>query len=503
MAASDKLNGPVTPQQLLNMGPMRVRLISEGPYMGLSPTEIGEMNDNGADASGQQVLEEDSEGSSVNSSYTDDDISLLHGDVNKLIDDVQVQVQNIYETVNSSKNEMEKLTNKYNKVLKKMREMATFLELQFKTFLSVKSLKELNGMQVFLSEQELNQNECQKVNEYFSKEIIDLITRSLNTTRNDADSSNRAELAPNLAGNEQVSDQDEAELVEHMSDNINPAEQSGESVNTRPSTPTSRPNNIDRTEINNRKKNLIISNVPENSNGGDLAKIKQILKTIGCERLSQQVEKFSRLGEPRERAPRLLKLEMKSEEDVRVILANKEKLHDSQIPSVYINEDLSRAERAIAYHARVRKRSTAAEALEFSGREWDRNHSWGNFTQEYVHQRRPHTNNTGGMGGRGQRGNDRPHQSRHQTNETGSLPDGWEVKRDTSSGQIFYINNRTGDKQREFPTETVGNHSQGSDQMHREGYQGHNGRPRNGNHGHDYNGRSMGNYRDQGYPGYW
>ena len=56
---------------------------------------------------GQQVLEGDSEGSSVNSSYTDDDTSLLHGDVNRLIDDVQVQVQNIYETVYSSKNEME------------------------------------------------------------------------------------------------------------------------------------------------------------------------------------------------------------------------------------------------------------------------------------------------------------------------------------------------------------------------------------------------------------
>ena len=120
-----------------------------------------------------------------------------------------------------------------------------------------------------------------------------------------------------------------------------------------------------------------------------------------------------------------------------------------------------------------------------------------------MHQRRPHTNNTGGMGGQGQRGNDMPPQLRHQTNGTGSLPDGWEVKRDTSSGQIFYINNRTGDRQREFPTETVGNHSLGSDQMHKEGYQGHNGRPRNGNHGYDYNGRSMGNYRDQGYPGYW
>ena len=61
---------------------------------------------------------------------------------------------------------------------------------------------------------------------------------------------------------------------------------------------------------------------------------------------------------------------MKSEEDVETILAKKDKLKDSRTPQVYIIEDLNRSERARAYHARVTKRSTAAESLENSGREW-------------------------------------------------------------------------------------------------------------------------------------
>ena len=47
--------------------------------------------------------------------------------------------------------------------------------------LNVKSLKELNGMQTYLSEQEVNYNECHDVYEYLSEEIRDLITLSLNT----------------------------------------------------------------------------------------------------------------------------------------------------------------------------------------------------------------------------------------------------------------------------------------------------------------------------------
>ena len=81
---------------------------------------------------------------------------------------------------------------------------------------------------------------------------------------------------------------------------------------------------------------------------------------------------------------------MKSVEDVGIILSNKEKLNDSRTPEVYINEDLSRSERAMAYQARVTKRSTAAEALEISGREWGRNHSGEDSVQDYVHQQRPH-----------------------------------------------------------------------------------------------------------------
>ena len=88
------------------IGPMHVQIVSNE----------GEMYEIGANTSvGQQVFEDDSERISANSSFNDGDISSLDGDVNKLIDDVQVQVQSIYADVNSSKNEMKKLTIKYKK----------------------------------------------------------------------------------------------------------------------------------------------------------------------------------------------------------------------------------------------------------------------------------------------------------------------------------------------------------------------------------------------------
>ena len=280
--------------------------------------------------------------------------------------------------------------------------MAAILDLQFKTLLSVKSLKELNGMQTSLGEQELSYSANQGAYESVNKDISDLITLSLEITRNETGATTQAGLAPNVAETE--SELDQVTTLEGLGrENNIPMEQTVVSGNARSSTPTRRPNNITRNEVSqtvmyNRKLNLIISNIPENLIGGDKTGIEDVLKNIGCGGLIQQIEKFSRLGEPRERAKRLLKLEMKSEEDVRIILSNKEKLNESPTPEVYINEDQSRAERARAYQARVMKRSTAAEALEKSGRKWGRNHSGGNFAQENEHQQRPHTNNTGGMG---------------------------------------------------------------------------------------------------------
>ena len=119
----------------------------------------------------------------------------------------------------------------------------------------------------------------------------------------------------------------------------------------------------------NRKKNLIISNVPEDLDGGDREGIEIVLENIGCEGLFPQIENFTRLGEPREDSSRLIRVVMKREEDVVTVLANKDRLKDSKSPLVYINKDLSRSERARAYRNRERRRSTAAESLEISGRE--------------------------------------------------------------------------------------------------------------------------------------
>ena len=181
----------------------------------------------------------------------------------------------------------------------------------------------------------------------------------------------------------------------------------------RASTPVPRPrqervNNNTETEVRNtvelnRKKNLILSNIPENLQGGDKEGIEIVLENIGCVDLFPQIENFTRLGEGREGGSRLIKLEMRTEEDVIAILANKDRLKDSRSPLVYINEDLSRSERARAYRARVTRRSTAAESLGNSGREWGRNHALGDAFEDFLRQQRHRTTNTGEMGVRGRR----------------------------------------------------------------------------------------------------
>ena len=107
--------------------------------------------------------------------------------------------------------------------------------------------------------------------------------------------------------------------------------------------------------------------------------MERVLDIIECGELSQNIEEHSRLGEPKENGKRLLKLIMESENDVDKILSSKGLLRDSSIPFVYINEDLSRSERIRAYHARLRKRNTAAEAVEFSDGDWGRTNTLGDL----------------------------------------------------------------------------------------------------------------------------
>ena len=254
----------------------------------------------------------------------------------------------------------------------------------------------------------------------------------------------------------------------------------------------------------NRKKNLIISNVPEDLDGGDREGIEIVLENIGCERLFQQIENFTRLGEAREDSVRLIKVVMKSEEDVVTVLANKERLKDSKSPLVYINKDLSKSERARAYRSREKRRSTATESLEYSDRAWGRNQALEDVVVDFLRQQRHHTANIGERGDRGRRENTTPHQHRHQTGGGGALPEGWEVRRDPSSGQIYYMNRITRERQWEFPNGPARNYRQDRDQIHREGYQGHNGQgPNYNNRGYEINGTDMGNYGDWGYQGHW
>ena len=192
--------------------------------------------------------------------------------------------------------------------------------------------------------------------------------------------------------------------------------------------------------------------------------MERVLDIIECGELSQNIEEHSRLGEPKENGKRLLKVIMESENDVDKILSSKGLLRDSSIPFVYINEDLSRSERIKAYHARLRKRNTAAEAVENSGGDWGRANTLGDLIQE---QRRASDNR--GMGGR--RNSAMPPQRRKQNEERVALPEGWEGKVGIDSGRVFYKNVLTGEKQFEFPTEPARRQRSG-DRAYRRGHQG-------------------------------
>ena len=241
---------------------------------------------------------------------------------------------------------------------------------------------------------------------------------------------------------------------------------------------------------------------------GDRYGVETVLKNIECRDLIQKIEEYTRLGEPRENGGRLLKLVMESEDDVERILSNKEKLRDSVIPKVYINEDLSKSERIRAYHARLKKRSSAAESVEISGREWGNIRTMGDFIQR---ERQRDTDNRG-MGGRGRWSSVDPPQVRQQESERVDLPEGWIERVGSDSGRIFYKNTITGRKQYEFPTETA-RRQRDEDHAYRGGRQGQNereqfpnrGRSNSGNqrNGNRNNATPAGNYGEWGNPADW
>ena len=521
MADINQLSVPVTSRQHGILEPMRLQIVSNlGAGSPLPPSVVRE---NGAVPSTNhfQDLREELENSS---SYIDGDKGSLEDHIAILVDDIGIKVEKACDSAESNKSELKILKKEIAAAMKQLGILASIQQLQFKTLLSVKSLNELRGMQLYLNNQEDNYRDHQRVYNCVHKEITDLISDSANVTQpqnvNNSSSSSVSSSSSNLLDSQPDLDENELEL-ERSEPDLAETERGNNSLEIQPmvsenraSTPVSRPRqerviNNTETEVRNtvelnRKKNLILSNIPENLQGGDKEGIEIVLENIGCEDLFPQIENFTRLGEVRESGSRLIKLEMRSEEDVKTILANKDRLKDSRSPLVYINEDLSRSERARAFRARVTRRSTAAESLGNSGGEWGRNHALADTYEDFLRQQRHRTTNTGEMGVRGRRESIAPHQQRHQRGEGGALPEGWEVRRDFSSGRIYYMNRITREKQMEFPNEPARNYRQEREQTNREGYQGQNGRgPSHNNQGHVNNGTHMGNYGDWGYQGNW
>ena len=498
--------------------PMKITIVSNLGVGAPQPSVIGE---NGAVASGdQQVQREVLDKRSVDLSYNDGDKGSLDRQITKKADENEGKVQRTNESADNNKNEMNVLKEDTKSALRQLGVIASLQQLHFKTLLSVHSLRELRGMQMYLDGQENNYSECQRVYDSVYKEIADLIADSENVTQNESSATNSADSVLNsadsqldIAANELDSEQSESDLAGIEQGNNSLATQPLVNEN-RASTPVERPrqeeggtnteNEARQTVELNRKKNLIISNVPEDLEGGDREGLEIVLENIGCESLFQQIENFTRLGEAREDSVRLIKVIMKSEEDVVTVLANKERLKDSMSPLVYINKDLSKSERARAYRSREKRRSTVFESLEHSGRAWGRNQALEDAVVDYLRQQRHRTANIGERGDRGRRENTNPHQHRHQMGGGGALPIGWDVRRDPSSGQIYYMNRITRERQWEFPNGPARNYSQDRDQIPREGYQGHNGQgPNYNNQGYEINGTHMGNYGDWGYQGHW
>ena len=445
MAEFNHLSELVTSKQNGIIAPMQLQIRSN---LGVgSPLRSPVVGENGALPSTNHFRDlRDELDNSAASSYKDGDKRSLEDDIAKLVDEVEIKVQKASESAENSQNELKLLKTQTASALKQLGKIAAIQQLQFKALLNVKSLKELRGMQVYLTNQEDNYSDYQRVFNCVYKEITDLIYDSSDDTQNinNASSSsssvsssitNAPDSEPDLDENELELEQNQPDLAEIERGNNRPGTHPMVSEN-RASTPVSRPrqggdNNNTETEVRNtvelnRKKNLILSNIPENLEGGDRTGVEIVLENIGCEELFQQIANITRLGEAREGGSRarLIKLEMRSEEDVITILENKDRLKDSKSPLVYINEDLSRSERARAYRARVTRRSTAAESLGNSGGEWGRNHALEDAFEDFLRQQRHRTTNTGEMGVRGRRENIAPHQQRHQTGGGGALPEG-------------------------------------------------------------------------------
>ena len=211
-----------------------------------------------------------------------------------------------------------------------------------------------------------------------------------------------------------------------------------------------------------RKRNLIISEIPEDLESGDKGGVELLLKEMGLSDLIQDIMNCTRLGIPNENRMRLLKVEMRNEEVANKILEKKGILNEfHDYATVYINEDLCKADRVKAYHARLNRRNTASESLNIQ-----RNRRGGNFSREQSSQQGTNTRDGGRVREerRTQQGENTREGGRHRENQQTSyrvrgLPEGWVAMRSKKTGREYYVRERVistnieGKGQYEFPTE--------------------------------------------------
>ena len=223
------------------------------------------------------------------------------------------------------------------------------------------------------------------------------------------------------------------------------------------------PNIIEVSETDNqiRKRNLVIANIPENLVQGDRYWIEHIFELIECGSRRREIKKIIRLGEPRENRARLIKVEMSDANVVDSVLEKKNLLNESSKPNVYIDADLSKAERARAYQERLNRRSRAAESLSYEGRGSGRSNTLGDFLPVNF---QVESNNRGMVNRRWEDNqprnfqldpNPRNMENRRESNQPrdSELPTGWATRRSRSNGLVYYLNTLNGYTTYDFPTE--------------------------------------------------
>ena len=122
--------------------------------------------------------------------------------ITKRVDEKERKVQRTNESADNNKNELNVLKKNTQSALRQLGVIASLQQLHFKTLLSVHSLRELRGMQIYLDGQENNYSECQRVYNSVYKEITDLIADSENVKQNESSITNSADSVLSSADSE-------------------------------------------------------------------------------------------------------------------------------------------------------------------------------------------------------------------------------------------------------------------------------------------------------------